>query len=59
MADIYYYEKKKKFYIILSPLNYNVIKCLSAELIIFLIKNSNYWCFGDIRGVPGDPSPLI
>ena len=26
----------------LSPLNYNVIKCLSAELINFLIKNSNY-----------------
>ena len=25
-----------------SQLNYNVIKCLSAELIIFLIKKSNY-----------------
>ena len=31
----------------LSPLNYNVIKCLSAELIDFLIQNS------DIRGLPG------
>ena len=37
----------------LSPLNHNVIKCLSAELIIFLIKNSKYITDkGDIRCLP-------
>ena len=40
--DMEFAVKCKLIVLTLSPLNYNVIECLSAELIIFLIKSRNY-----------------